>query len=670
MGNTNVGTISLSVEENVGYGIKSQNSKISWDGRLYVLENLIGITCDTSILEIDKILVGLNQLKGIELINSIFKYNKNKLLPYSSEDTLLPQFTFSGNGQHLDLQNSKMLPYQVSDMPSVYGRMFFRYPIGTYQELQSGNTGLLPQLNLRNNSEAILVHPDFERTVNECLTDQSCRGSEISVTHGSIVVLKGSKNYCTKIFGPATRSYQSRMAGLYAGSNGIIEINGPTVIGQYGVDILAENGSIINIGPHRDRANGSIDVSSFNLSSNLNHTAVELHSTRACIVVDKLSTLNAKDLGSYAKNWGKTTLGASAILSGVDYPINTGAYNFEPFVSAGSLQFYPNPNDSDDYNLGGSIGIQSVTHNATAFTLDSSRGLLYYLTPGVATPNTANLSGTTNGGMCVRALNGSIVNLLNVNFPCGWWNPSAVYYDSSATGADTLCNRLFIWNIADRSQIKASLISVSGLFPADAGYVGPSGLWGSGTGGLSVASGLPMGTPDTSSLSILDYFGKGTINPYGQSSARNFGPFRLYFSVNPAVNVLNDLNSNTYGAISQIYSQGYQPSSNLIASGSVSSLYTMLLQRNSAGTIVPSGYYYGSGMMESYGFIGAFLDESAAETFANAKHCAVGKSGNARLVSIYFPYTATRIGDSATNSVKSLGKGIKSVNIFDLERND
>jgi hypothetical protein len=90
----------------------------------------------------------------------------------------------------------------------------------------------------------------------------------------------------------------------------------------------------------------------------------------------------------------------------------------------------------------------------------------------------------------------------------------------------------------------------------------------------------------------------------------------------------------------------------------------MSLQRNSNNNIAPSGFYYGSGVMDTNGHLRVMLDESAAETFANAKHCAAGKSGNAKLVSIYYPYTVANQGDSRSN------KGVASVNLFDIERDN
>jgi hypothetical protein len=496
---------------------------------------------------------------------------------------------------------------------------------------------------------------------------RGCKGSELSVTENSKALLQGTQYVATKIVGPTTRDLQKNMAGVYVGNNSLVEINGPTVIAQFGIDLLAEKKSSININPHSSKNDGSLDISSFSLINKLNHTAVELHSTRSCVVLDDNCSFNARDLGSYKLNWSAGNFYSNRQPLGFDYAsIDTIA----PYVSAGSLQFYPNPIGSiayPDYNNTYFPGAADVTTYLTAnkFTSNTKPGL-YLLKDQVTTQN-FDFSTVTNGGFCVRALNNSLVNVHNVNLPCGWWNCSAPYYDNSvAVATGGLCYKTFIWNIADTSQLKASYLSVSSLFPIAAGYVGPNGVWTSGSN--IPASGLPNSTPDTSSASILDYFGTAatSANPYGQTSATNYGPFRLYFSVNPAAHALRYNNSSVYDPeiLPQIYSQGYQPSGNMFCDPGLSSMYTMLRQRNSSNNIVASGFYYGSSMVPFGDSTRALLDESAANTFANAKHCAVGKSGNSRLVSIYYPYNASSIGDSY-NTV-----GIKSINNFDLQRDN
>jgi hypothetical protein len=199
---------------------------------------------------------------------------------------------------------------------------------------------------------------------------------------------------------------------------------------------------------------------------------------------------------------------------------------------------------------------------------------------------------------------------------------------------------------------------------------------------------LPANTPDTGPVAILDYFGRvppdsygfPLANVYGKTSQRNYGPFRLYFGVNPAVNTLTNTVHTTFGAPAQVYAQGYQFSSHLMASADpglsavVSALYPML--HTSTITIWDgfyrikvdgSGYYYGKDMIGNPN-IQAYLDQSAAETFANAKHCAVGKSNMAKKVQIHLPLNNSFIGDSADTGYKDLGRGIKSINTFDLEK--
>ena len=257
--------------------------------------------------------------------------------------------------------------------------------------------------------------------------------------------------------------------------------------------------------------------------------------------------------------------------------------------------------------------------------------------------------------MCVRALNGSKVNVDNVHFPCGWPNPSGIVYEYD--GPEGVCSRLFIWNIADLSQLNARYVTVSGIHPADAAYFGPSGTWGS-------ASGAPAGTPDTGSVSILDLYGRATNHSFGNSSATNQGPFRLYFSVDPAINWATPIGvTGLNGFLPQVYAQGYQFSGNLTFSGNLGSIYKGISQGNTA-----SGFYYASSIMSSPKTMRVLLDDSAANAFANAKHNSTGKSGLADVVDFYYPFKDQYGGDSASDSVKNRGKGVKSVNTFDLEK--
>jgi hypothetical protein len=655
----------LTFECNDEDAIVAENSELDWNGSILAHSNNRGITLKNSLFKFEKLILWLNQKYGIKSTNSELVYNKG--LTTQSNDSVYQNYDFSGNGQHIVLENSKLYPKSASSvfnsinaihLKESHGVQFVNFNAGTPYDV-----GLLPSVSIKNNSFARLLHVISERTTTSLLNNQPLKGAAIEVLGNSKLVLNGSNRFATRIIGPTTYASQNRKSGLYAGGGSEIELAGPTVIAQYGIDALAEDGSKITFTAPKDN-DGRLDIQTYNLSSPSNHTMVELHSTRACLVANRNSEINMKDLGSFTTTWARSLLGLSAIASGADYAIGGTGLNYEPYISAGSMQFYPNPDGLDSYTPG--IANISFSNSNKVFQT-GIYGNYYYLNQNVGVPSSTNsFSGTTAGGVCVEAVNGSQIDVQNVNFPCGWWNASSIIYDIS--GSNGVCDRLFIWEVKDNSMLNASYCSVSGLFPESAGYIGPVGAWKNSAGVF--VSAAPAGTPDTSSLSVLDYFGQCSSNPYGKSTPQNYGPFRLYFSVDPAVNWLASSSLDDYGMPAQVFAQGYQMSGNMIATGSVSSQYPSLLMRNANGNIVASGFYYGSSIITNPNSVRAMLDESAGDTFANARHCTVGKSGMNKVVYIYFPYKNIASGDSAINSVKNKGLGFRSVNSFDLERDN
>lgn len=641
---------------NVNCGLISNSSKVSLNGRMRFCENLKGAEFNNSILEIEEFECKRNQFIGLELNNSKCIYNKN-LLKFHDGATraqipaigITYPYVFDYNGINLSLNFSEFKPVITSSMDLHYFTMVFEQPIGFDSET------ITECIKVSNNSDLVLMCPQISRNVAHSKQTKSKKGSEINCTNNSKTTIRGTGWFPTLVFGPTSRSYHKNLAAICANQNSTIDMNGPTKIAQFGIDLLADKNSNINISPPKSQFDSSLDTSSVNLNDPKNHTMVELHSTRSCIVVDNQSTLNMKDLGSFRQSWSATTY---YDISGPDYGgIGDTVFNSN-YVSGGSIQFYPNPN-SVDVNSSPDISAGNRLYNL--FT-KYSNGYGAFLPLNT---NSLDFSAVTYGGMCVRAVNNSIVNVANVNFPCGWWNASAPYYDQNVTfDSGGACYRPFIWNIADTSQLKASFLSVSGKHPSLAGYVGPYGYW-RGTG-AAAASGAPAGTPDTSSMSILDIYG---ANPSGHAftnvTATNYGAFRIYFGTNPVVNSFVYPTGEGAGIISQIYSQGYQPSAGVVCSGEPSSLYKFALQRNSSNAITASGFYYGSSIMDTNGHLRVILDKSAAETFANAKHCSAGKSGNAKLTSIYYPYTEVSFGDTNQDNT-----GVASVNMFDIERDN
>jgi hypothetical protein len=649
-------------ELNTEAGVKLENSVMSNSGRLILNGNYIGLDCDNSKVETDSLTCRYNQSVGVNLENSKLVYNKDAYALYTQiskdhvETLQTSQLACIRNGQDIKCNNSIISPVYVNSMPSTYSMVFTSGSFGREEHTDK----LLPSIHLKNNSDADLVHARLLKSP-AGVTTTSQYGLLAKVENNSTLCARGSREYANMMVGPLARADNVNVVGLFANNGSTIKLQGPTSMFRLGIDVLAENNSNIEITPHQS-SNGELLVSSFDLSSAENHTMVELHSTRACLVANRNSNILMENLGDYFDKWLSSPY-ASATVASPGYRFLDG--NYTQYASGGYLQFYPNANLVD-------LDADSAAANNAAIT---GTAAYQFNAPGAGSMtadyihNASPVSSVTTGGMCVRAVENSLVKATNVHFPqAGFPDASSVAYDYY--GTDPLpgphCSRLFIWNIADNSILESSYISVSGTHPRNSGFHGPSGVWGN-------LSGAPSSTPDTSSLSILDYYGHSTENPYGKSaSGENYGCFRLFFSTDPACNFLVASGTNRLeGLARQVFAQGYNFSGNLIASATdefiPSTQYTSLFQRDIDGNINASGFYYASAMMAGAGSIKAFLDDSALNTFANAKHNTVGKSGLAKVVQGY--YDINNVGGDSYN-IYPYGQGMASINNFDLKKDN
>ena len=84
---------------------------------------------------------------------------------------------------------------------------------------------------------------------------------------------------------------------------------------------------------------------------------------------------------------------------------------------------------------------------------------------------------------------------------------------------------------------------------------------------------------------------------------------------------------------------------------------------------VASSFYYTSEMLPADSAPRIWLDESAANTFANAKNGLLNTSGRKTIFSVYKIYNEdggeTFYGDGTATD---MARGIGSANLFDLER--
>ena len=729
-------------------GIHSRNSTIDLDGRLKVYSNNIGILLEDSKAIVNECVIMGNQHEGIHAINSNIQYNRNlqKLVANTASNDEY-QFDFSGNGRHLVLdQGSSFVPTVASAMPSRYGQMRFLNHHGISTSGLGETARILPPVVVQNNSNATLVHPIIKSF--SCHTQLKTNiasgvpmaGECLSVVNNSKVLLQGSMNGATVIYGSTegftngdSYTAHKHSAGIHVSNNSQIECNGPTVLFNFGVDILAKNNSIINFNPHKKYDSDVLDTSGWDLADAKNHTSVELHSTNTCLVAKDNSTINMKDLGDYHACW--TAVNASS----PDYDTGLGGFNTSAYTSGGSMQFYPNPIGVPYY--AGAVGV--ATEPAGLITQDMGGGHKASFTFG--TVNNTGSNGdqhprnyylednpfkdashfdvsSTAGGSCLRAMGGSHVNVLNTNFPAGWWNASGLIYDVSGAekgSGTTLCNRMFIWNIADNSRLHAAFCSVSGLDPRSVGYNGPSSTYENAANGVG-AYYAPSNTPDTSTLSIIDFYGQSpnsntanlpipqfsslavsnttymdhqlasgapgvplTFRQYGTTppSLENRGPFRLYVSVDPMVNFFSGIDPSTKAVMSddgfarQIYAQGYNLSGDVSAGpADLSAVYGNSILDLSKHSVTDgsalSGFVYNNQVVDPTTHNRILLDESAAHTFANAKNGAMGTSNRSKICKIYVSRKQYRGEAAALSDEKSYGRGYTSPDVFDLERKE
>lgn len=611
-------------ELNSGYGMLLANSHVNLKGLVDFYGNDKGVQADNSHFVYEQMCFDAHSNEAIRCRNSSFLFD-SITNPTEAGQADRKQLDFSGNGQHIDLQKNSSFGFRRKDnIPQAYGHTRFENAHGVIK-WDGTNRSTLPAITVNDGSDLELLQSTvLVNNTADNIGGSPAYGRAIKVTNSSKASLFGTETGCSFLFGPASYSQQQKMAGIYASNNSQVNVHGPTALGQFGVDICVEDNSVLNVEPARYRDEFGLEVSAFDLSSGGNHTSVELHATRACLVANRNSSINCKDLGAYPANWSRTSTGQAYLDSGSDYPIDS--LGTSAYTSSGCLQFYPNPQDSSaisDFNLDDlSTGFSFSVPNFPKFTARTGLNR-FFLTPEIInSTDYTNLEHMTQGGVCVRAVNGSEVNVKNVHFPLGT-NSSpldGLHYNTSGSE----CDKLMIWNIADTSRLHASHLSVSGMHPANIQYHGPSAIYASSVDGVNSgsqydapASGAPELTPDTGALSVLDSFGAGssvwfppvgadinsefdrfyfweetlsttekramseaglivssTSTPYkigsGPNSSDNQGVFRIYWSPKPAAKLLqNDLSGYFKGKFdgSYVFDGAVGPAYHIFAQG-------------------------------------------------------------------------------------------------------
>ena len=715
--------LEISFNINNKAGIELHDSKFRVDGLVNACQNEYGVKVYSSEFSPARLVCAGNQKTGVDLNSSVVRLNANKgsvpsvlAAPSQTWNSISSNryapYTYIKNGKHIyvDKASNYIVDWPASGAlaTSIRGGHYLLEHHG----VDKSDTTIVstPSVVVQGGMSVVGMRAFSE---NPTVPDNTgIEGLLVRVENGgsfrSVGVLNstGSQTSVNTFSGP--RAAKSRkIAAVYADNHSNVDLQGITAILHTGVGVMCNNNSTLNVTPMKDVTNSTYELSSVQVGAASSCASVlEVHSTRACLVADNHSEINLVDLGNYRDTWNVAPINTNDVFTDADY-IPT----YIDHIASGGVQFYPNGSTAiDQLNLKNAIPLDNanaeyVNDNTYAggggAAIDGDLSGIRLIYNAAYNGFSTNASGYTLGGECVKALGGSRVNVKNVNFYTGFNNPDDSYYDASVSPAG--CNNLHIWNIADDSKLHASYISVSGTYPSLAGYTGPRSFFSSGTLGLgddssAVAYAIPdeFSSPDTSTLSVLDHFGSGvevsggilslelsTLGElrtglagqyYGPNSYLNSGPFRLYFSVDPVVkhfgymDVVNASADETDNKPFQHLSQGYLLSGPVSAIAAASSTYDNVLIFNpDTSTYSTSGYLYPSSVDMDPDPNNIWLDESAADAFANSKNATITYSGRKKFLNIYRS-TDTAQGESYNQTTSGLGEGFITSNIFDLRR--
>lgn len=697
-------------------GIKAVNSKVALRGFIDAYSNEVGIDLVSSELEIDGLICELNRMHGINSRDSHITYGINSSPPVGSFPTT--SYTkdgiaygylvgFFANGMHLNLENSTYKPVRRENMHKTHWPVLYASHNGisvdrTENPVES-RSSILPAFRAVNSTAEFIhsristanSHTDETHFYPELYTTQMPSFGVILDSYNSSVKFLGSGDYATVITGPCVNNDD---CGIYLNSNSKCIISGPSHISQFGTSFLADNNSNLVFCPHYNQGSFTYD-DEFGLSSTSNHTSVEVHAYSRCMVADKNSTITMRDLGHALDRYPSNFEQASATDFKIEYSVESST------ITGGGMVLLPNPFESP------SIPGQVTSYqNKLSYRTDPTNFKFsqtavngydygYYLEDLDAILPSNYRSRLSKGGICVQAINNSTINAQNVCFMTGPENTDWPYYDYLESPAG--CSDLKIWAVSNGSILNANTLAVSGLYPSLAGYVGPSALWHEGGSyAMSAYSHQPYdssaGHPDVSTLSVLDFFGIGEQVPqealseryqawsdlrwggakdyFGVSSSENSGPFRIYMDVAPEAKGLSFFSSvggytNFDNRPYQLMAQGYSLSGPCASQEDIAAaMFGQLLTLSSTLSSFESSGYYETSSFVSPSRVTVTLDESAANTFANAKHCSIPFLGRDKLVNIYRA-TNKAFGEAYTHSNSGYGAGFKGTNIFDLRRN-
>lgn len=372
----------------------------------------------------------------------------------ANKPTNRAQFHVDSNNQNvLVTKSSSIAPYRMNHIPYFFGR----WGGSNWTESNIGAAGArstpathfgatpfrvnnLPGMVVTNNSDAEFVN------FNYCVSSSDTGKGKVGVaSNGSNLTFRGTSGCTTTMnyFPVSTEEQQFRSwlsAAVLAENNSTVLVTGPTKTARFGIPFVAENNSQFRAAPPTLVGTDNIlDISGYNLlddadlDTSANHTSLEVHANRACLVANKQSSISMYALGGRVVQLAGTEILDSVDVFATGYSdayLGDSNNQFSRATSGGYAKFYPNAFVSGvDAQQMGARSITNDTINPDAF--DVTKRYIYDIGE--------HDKGTT-GGMVARAVGDSQVDINLVNF-YAFMSPSSVsgaFYHLDGSGCESI----------------------------------------------------------------------------------------------------------------------------------------------------------------------------------------------------------------------------------------
>jgi len=410
-------------------GIKLHNSTLDYDGRPSVFCNIKGVDALQSNIFLPQFSVDYNQDEGFYLSKSYLGYGKFSSYFADAGSCSATQGAprpkpaycadYNGINVHAD-KGSSVSP--VADCSAINNLDMWG---GGWPGTGYSDSTQLAMSNHKTDAPAILVSDSSDAEMVQLVvanpaTAGGVAGKCARAEKNSSLVIRGTEKGATGLgsYGPidSLGGLESNWttAATCADDNSKITFSGPTKISRYGIAVLAQNNSEMNFGPPGTPGTMNVpDPVRYGLDSSSNHTMVDLHSTRACVVASNKSIVNMESLGGSALE----------PASSVDTQALSALSSLYTSATSGSfVRFSPN----------------GFTENAQGTAqLDASFFDTFTRTALQGIDDDEHRMAST-GGMCVRAVGSSHVNANLVNFKFGMEGSSisGVMYNYNGLGCE------------------------------------------------------------------------------------------------------------------------------------------------------------------------------------------------------------------------------------------